>query len=300
MGFAQSKANVSIKFHDREIYYPADKDNNPIYIHITIANTGTETFRFKLANDRNFSVDFQTANVKNKRLAQTQSLVKKRTTNQTVYFKEIALESGEEYSFIENLKDYIEIESPSIYYISLKFYPELYENNDNFIESNRLSLQIRPSPNVAASSIVPITEETSLILQKEEISPDKVVEQTIIARQKSLWDQYFLYIDVESMLQRTPALKRKYNSVSVLERQKMLESFKVDLMQSRIENDIIAIPESFQIQRTSYTPNEGFVEVIEWFSYPNYKEKKSYTYKVRQRDGVWMIYDYSVVNLGTE
>ena len=30
------------------------------------------------------------------------------------------------------------------------------------------------------------------------------------------------------MLQRTPALKRKYNSVSVLERQKMLESFKVD------------------------------------------------------------------------
>ena len=80
----------------------------------------------------------------------------------------------------------------------------------------------------------------------------------------------------------------------------MLESFKVDLMQSRIENDIIAIPESFQIQRTSYTPNEGFVEVIEWFSYPNYKEKKSYTYKVRQRDGVWMIYDYSVVNLGTE
>ena len=72
MGFAQSKANVSIKFHDREIYYPADKENNPIYIHITIANTGTETFRFKLANDRNFSVDFQTANVKNKRLKQDQ------------------------------------------------------------------------------------------------------------------------------------------------------------------------------------------------------------------------------------
>lgn len=300
MGFAQSKANVSIKFHDREIYYPADKENNPIYIHITIANTGTETFRFKLANDRNFSVDFQTANVKNKRLAQTQSLVKKRTTNQTVYFKEIALESGEEYSFIENLKDYIEIESPSIYYISLKFYPELYENNNNFIESNRLSLQIRPSPNVAASSIIPITEETSLILQKEEISPDKVVEQTIIARQKSLWDQYFLYMDLEEMLKRDPVRNRRYSIVSAEDRILMLRNYREDLKSNRIDKDIVAVPSKFVIEKTEYSQTKGSVKVIEWFDNGTFLEKKRFTYYVKQQDGVWMIYDYTVDNLGTE
>ena len=71
-------------------------------------------------------------------------------------------------------------------------------------------------------------------------------------------------------------------------------------MQSRIENDIIAIPEKFQIEKTTYTPTEGNVVVTEWFKYPNYHEKKSYTYKVRQKEGIWIIYDYTVVNLGTE
>ena len=35
----------------------------------------------------------------------------------------------------------------------------------------------------------------NLYIMPMDISPDKVVEQTIIARQKSLWDQYFLYMD---------------------------------------------------------------------------------------------------------
>ena len=34
--------------------------------------------------------------------------------------------------------------------------------------------------------------------------------------------------------------------------------------------------------------------------YPNFKEKKNYVYKVRQREGIWQIYDYTVTNLGTE
>ena len=29
-------------------------------------------------------------------------------------------------------------------------------------------------------------------------------------------------------------------------------------------------------------------------------KKKRYTYKVRQREGIWQIYDYNVVNLRTE
>ena len=81
---------------------------------------------------------------------------------------------------------------------------------------------------------------------------------------------------------------------------RMLQSFKGDLMQARIENDIVAVPESFQIEKTTYSPTEGSVTVIEWFKYPNFSEKKRYTYKVWQREGIWKIYDYTVVNLGTE
>ena len=295
-----SKASVSIKYHNRAIYYPGNSADNPINIHITIKNEGTETLRFKLADDRMFSLDFNAFTVKNTRLPNTENLIEKRTSNTTVYFREIALEQGEEYSFIENLKDYINIENPSVYYLEMSFYPELYKSKFISINSNRLTLEVRPSPSAVSSSYIPVSAQTAEILKPEALAPDKIVEQTIIARQKSLWDQYFLYMDVESLIQRNPSLKKKYITVSAEERSRMVQSFKGDLMQSRIENDIVAVPESFQIEKTTYSPTEGSVTVIEWFKYPNFSEKKRYTYKVWQREGIWKIYDYTVVNLGTE
>ncbi len=295
-----SSISVSIKYYNKTIYYAGNSADNPIFVHVSIKNKGTETLRFKLADDRMFSLDFNAYTVQHDMLEQTASIIEKRSTNQTVYFREISLEQGEEYSFIENVKDYIKIQEPSIYYLELMFYPELYKSKYLSVKSNRLTLETRPSTSSASSSIIPVEAQTVDILQATDLSPDKVVEQTIISRQKSLWDQYFLYMDVESLLKKTPSLNKKYAAVSADERERMIQSFKADLMQSRIENDIIAIPEKFQIERTSYTPNEGTVVVTEWFKYPNYSEKKSYTYKVYQREGIWLIYDYTVVNLGTE
>lgn len=282
------------------MYYPGSQDSNPVLVHISIKNNSTETKRFKLADDRMFSIDFDVITIKNQTLPQSENLIKKRTTNRTVYFREIALDNGEEYSFTENLKDYIDITDPAVYYADLKFYPELYKSKYISLDSNRLTLEVRPSPSAAASSILPVTDNTAELLKPEDISPDKVVERTIIARQKSLWDQYFLYIDIEAMLQRNAVAKRKYNAVSADERARLLKNYKADLMQSRIDNDIVAVPESFEIEKTLYSRTEGTVTVTEWFKYPNFREKKSYVYKVRQREGIWQIYDYVVTNLGTE
>ncbi len=295
-----SKASVSIKYYDRTIYYPDETDTNPVNIHITVKNNSDETLRFKLADDRAFSCDFNVFTTKSSRLEQTEKLIEKRTTNTTVYFREISLEKGEEYSFVENLKDYVKIKDASVYYVELLFYPELYKSRYLSASSNRLTLEIHPPVSASAAGFIPVENNTKAVLKPMEISPDKVVEQTIIARQKSLWDQYFLYMDIPALMQRNSVLKRKYISVSADERIKMIENYKMDLMSSRIDNDIIAVPEKFQIEKTTYTPSEGTVVVIEWFKYPNFSEKKSYTYKVRQYEGIWQIYDYVVVNLGTE
>ena len=300
---AQSRiqnAAVSIKFYDKTMYYPDAADSNPVFIHITVRNTGTDTLRFKLADDRMFSIDFNAYTIKNERLAQTETLIRKRTTNQTVYFREIALEAGEEYSFVENLKEYLTVANPSVYYVDLTFYPELYRFRDERIASNRLTLEVRPSPSAASSSSIPVEAGTVRILQPEAIPPDQVVERTIVARQKSLWDQYFLYMDVEAMLERTPSQKRRYRAASADERERMVDAYKSDLMQSRIDGDIVSVPERFQIEKTVYSQTEGSVLVTEWFNNRTYYEKKSYTYRLRQREGVWQIYDYTVVNLGTE
>ena len=296
-----AQASVSIKYYNRSIFYPGKSADNPVNVHITIKNNGAETLRFKLADDRAFSLDFNAYTTKNTTLEKTAEIIERRSSNRTVYFREISLEQGEEYSFIENVKDYLKIDEPSVYYLELNFYPELYKSKKYLtLNSNRLTLEIRPSPSALASSYIPVGQITSEILKPEDLSPDKVVEQTIIARQKSLWDQYFLYLDVEALLEGNPKLNSKYRSVSADERARMLESYKADLMQTRIDNDIVAVPERFQIELTTYTPTEGTVVVTEWFKYPNFSEKKKYTYKVRQKEGIWQIYSYSVQNLGTE
>ncbi len=293
-------AEVSIQFYNRTMYYPGNSESNPIYVHVTVRNQGPDTLRFKLADDRMFSVDFKAVNLKNAKLPETQLLQQKRSTSQTVYFREITLEPEEEYSFTENLKNYIEITDPSIYYVVLNFYPELYRDQNNYISSKRLTLEVRPSPAAAASTSIAIQSDTSAILQAEEISPDKVVEQTIIARQQNFWDQYFLYMDLEEMLKRNPSRSRRYNSAGADSRNEMLREFKADLMQNRIDYDIVAVPYRFQIENTTYNQTKGTVTVLEWFKNNTYIEKKRYVYYVRQRDGIWQIYNYDVVNLESE
>ncbi len=293
-------AQVIIKFYDRTMYYPENAEENPMYVHVSIVNKGAENLRFKLADDRAFSLDFNAHTLKNTTLPYTQDLTEKRSRSQTVYFREISIGPGEEYSFIENAKRYVKFSEPSIYYLEMVFYPELYKTKIAGLQSNRLSLEVRPSPSAASGTSLPVEKNTAVLLKPEQISPDKVVEQTIVARQKSLWDQYFLYMDIEQMMLRNPDIQRRYRAASADERNRMLQNYKADLMQERIDSDIVAVPEKFSIENTSYSQTEGTVTVTEWFKYPNYREKKSYIYKVYQRDGIWQIHDYNVTNLGTE
>lgn len=291
---------VSIKLYNKTLYYPGESLDNPIYVHITVANKGSETLRFKLADDRMFSIDFSAFNAKNTKLPYTEEIIKKRTTDRIVYFREIALETGEEYSFVENLKDYVQITEPAIYYFELDFFPELYKSKYNKIDSNRLRIDVKPSPSASGVTKIPVSNEMISVLKPESISPDKVVEQTIVARQKNLWDQFFLYMDIEKMLTRDQARKRKYTTLSDMDRNRMIQDYKLDLMQARIDNAIVAIPESFYIEKTVYTQTEGSVSVIQWFKYDTFREKKRYVYSVQKRDEIWHIYDYTVENLGTE
>ena len=83
-----SKAEISISFYKKSVYYTGNAVDNPINIYITIENKGPETLRFKLADDRAFSLDFNARTVKNEPLKQTEDIIRKRTTNQTVYFRE--------------------------------------------------------------------------------------------------------------------------------------------------------------------------------------------------------------------
>ncbi|MFQ3548062.1 MAG: hypothetical protein SNJ56_06960, partial [Termitinemataceae bacterium] len=135
---------------------------------------------------------------------------------------------------------------------------------------------------------------------RQNLPPDQVIEYMLTARQKSQWEKFFLYLDIEAMVTRDGVRKRLYLAESAEGRQKILERYRKDLMSAVVDGDIAMIPIEFTIERTSYGAQEGTVTVLEKFRYGTYVEKKRYTYYVQRKDGVWVVVDYSVINLGTE
>lgn len=55
---------VSIRFYDKSVYYPGGASSEPIFVKVAITNNGKETMRFKLADDRSFSIDFSLVSTK--------------------------------------------------------------------------------------------------------------------------------------------------------------------------------------------------------------------------------------------
>jgi hypothetical protein len=193
-------------------------------------------------------------------------------------------------------------------------YPELYRTGTTVslgaggrpgaavpLESNRLSLNIRP-PALPGPSGLPLAMdmETNANLVREKLPPDQVVNYILTARQKSQWEKFFLYLDLEAMIIRGAPRQRQWLAESEEGRRRMLARYRSELEAAVTDGDIATIPMEFQIELTRYSAEEGTVSVLEKFKTGSYIERKRYTYYLRQRDDVWTIVDYTVLNLGTE
>jgi hypothetical protein len=293
---------LSIRYFDKRIYY---LQGDPIFVQITIANTSPTAYRFALAEDRAFSIVFDVRTMTNQAVNPAPTLVRRQSTNQQVFFREITVESGESFSFVEDLRNYIDLDKSGSYVVQVRMYPELYRTASSVspvpLESNRLSLNIRP-PALPTPSGLPqaMDAETNANLVREKLPPDQVVNYILTARQKNHWEKFFLYLELEDMIKRDATRQRQWLAASEEDRQRMLARYRSELEKEVTDGDIATIPMEFQIERTTYSAEEGTVSVLEKFKTGNYIERKRYTYYLRQRDAVWTIVDYTVLNLGTE
>jgi len=288
----------NIRFLDRKIYYI---ESDPIFIQITINNKTPSTYRFKLADERVFSLDFDIRTMTNRRLTEADNLIRKRTEYQQIYFREIAIESGESFSFVENLRDYVKIIQPGSYRLKALIFPELYRAVNFVFESNYLALNLRPAA-IPGPDGIPLEMDvaTGAVLVCQPIPPDEVVSYMITARQQSQWERFFLYLDVEKMISREAAQKQRWNTENEEGRRNMVKEYRKNLQNSVIDGDINVIPSSFNIERTEYNNNEGTVTVLAKFKYANFTELRRYTYYLERKDNIWKIVNYTVRGLGTE
>jgi hypothetical protein len=295
-GAAQADTGFTIRFSDKKVYFLGDE----ILLEALIVNTGASTLRFKVAENRVFNLDFDVRTPTNVALEHARKFTDERVSDQPVFFREMSLEPGEQYAIVVNLADYAAFTQPGLYVLQATFYPELFRSPTSpAITSNRLSLNLRPGPATQAMRAA-VDTETGVLLARQPLPPDQVVAWTISARQKSEWDKFFLYLDLEQLLRRSAGQDRVWRNSSEEARRAMVEQFRQDLRQSRIDGDINVIPSSFVIQKTTYGPNEGTVQVLERFAYSDYTELKSYTYRLQRQDKYWIIVDYEIKNLGTE
>jgi hypothetical protein len=292
-------------------------ESSPVNVQVTITNNSPATYRFKLADERIFSVDFDVRTVSNQPLESADALIRKRTQYQHIFFREIAVESGESFSFVEDLRDYVNLKQPGSFVVRARVYPELYRPVSTnslavvstgggapsaaVLESNRLNLNLRP-PVIPGPDGIPLQMDiaTNAVLVREKLPPDQVVDYMLTARQKSQWEKFFLYLDLEAMLSRDAVRKRKWLAEGEEGRRRMVEDYRQELRGSLIDGDIAVIPSEYVMERTQYNNFEGTVTVLEKFKSANFTELRRYTYQLRQKDNIWTIVDYSVIKLGTE
>ena len=191
IAFSQTDGiEFNIRFFDKQIYFT----DSAVYIKAEIINNTMAPFRFKVADNKVYNLDFDVRSLTNIRLNHSDTFIRERNKNQAVFYREISLEPGEAYSFTDDLANYIDFEEAGVYLVQAVFYPELPAGSiDNIILSgNTLTLSLRPQAGISAME-ARIDDLTGEVLQKEMMPPDMVVDYILKARQKTQWDKFFLY-----------------------------------------------------------------------------------------------------------
>jgi hypothetical protein len=301
-GFAAGEGSVSlaINYSEKRIYYLGDSQH-PVLLDVVLTNNSDSTFRFKSAENRFYNLDFEVSTPSNLLLEHSRKFIKSKYANQPVFFRDVSLDPGERFGIALSLNDFVEFTQPGLYTIQALFYPELSATPGAAapLRSNPLSLSLRPAV-VFPEEKARIEAETGALLAREPLPPDEVVSYTLKARQKSQWEKFFLYLDLESLYTQSPGRAESYRRMSEENRRSALAAFRRQLTSQVVDTDIVLIPSDFEILETHYTPFEATVLVTEKFKQRDFTEVKRYTYSLTRKDRIWLISRYETVNLGTE
>jgi hypothetical protein len=293
---AAAEPTLSIRFFDKRIFFPGSE----IPVMVTIANSGDSTYRFKLAVDRLFSLSFEARTPTNRALDMADAYKSAMGESKPVFYREVAIKPGEEYSFKEGLERFIRIDGPGAYIVTASFYPELVGPGSTVpLTSNALSLSVRPSPGLPPASDA-VASGSAEILKPLPLPPDEVVRRTIVALQKGLWGEFFLYLDLESLLSMDPDRKAAFDADSDEGRRIAVERYRADLRAAASGDSVAQRPYFFDILETRYTLARGYVTVLEKFQDRQLHLIKEYTYELVRKGEVWYVLGYTVHNKGVE
>ncbi len=292
--------SVGIKLVEQKIYFL----NDDIEIKITVKNDAVDMRQFRIADNRVFSLDFDVRTASN-RPSDYHSVrfQNNRNTLKPVFYRDVSLSPGEEYSLTVSLSDYIALKDAGLYYVQAVFFPDLYmADAAPSLTSNKLTLNIRPAVQSPAER-VEVEARVERARQRDTLPPDEVVTYMLKARMADEWAKFFLYINLEDLyLNRyltTRQNRDQFNRLSEAAKHLRVNGYKKQIMAGKDEWQLVLLPHTFEIVETRYTPFAATVKARQIYQHPDYKEPRLYTYTLKRSGNVWEITDYLVANINT-
>ena len=181
---------------------------------ITISNETDGIYRFKLADDRVYSISFEARTPANRLLDLSDAYKVAMSLVQARLLPRAGDQARRGILVQGGTRALRRVDAAGNYTVKAAFYPELVALRGRApYRLNVLSLSVRPSPGLppASESIQAVTGEA---LKAQALPPDEVVRRTIVARQKELWNEFFLYMDLEALLSRDQDRKKEYDAAS--------------------------------------------------------------------------------------
>ena len=299
-GAGANGLSIGIKLVEQKIYFL----NDEIDIKITVKNDSVDPQQFRVADNRVFSLDFDVRTATNRPEQYHSDLFKNnRNTLRPVFYRDVSLSPGEEYSVTVKFGDYIALRDPGLYYVQAVFFPDLYmEDSSPSIASNKLALNIRP-PVSSPDERVAIEARVDRAEQRDTLPPDEVITYMLKARMTDEWAKFFLYINLEKLyinsFLKTRRNRDQFNRLSEADKKMKVTAYKNQITAGKAEWYLVLRPDSFEIVETSYTPFEAMVKVRQVFQHPDYKEPRLYTYFLERAGNVWELTNYIVENVNT-
>lgn len=295
--FAQiTNPSVNIRFYNKKIYTP----DSQIQILVELENETQNPIAFFLADNKLYNVKVRVSSLKGVLCDPSDFYLKTMALQEPYRYKEVVLQPNERYSFRLTLSDYVVIDKAESYEVSVRFYGNLIRNSGEASVSNTLYLNIgteeenRPQ---TTDRKAPASKESQ---KRIKMAPDKAVAFTIDAMMNRKWDDFFLYIDLESLYLKNADRKEQYLSRPEEIRKALLKDYRNKMTEGNAEKEFVLIPSRYEITLTTYNETNAQVTVLEYFDRVTFTEKKEYKYRLEKKDSIWMIEDYIVRNLGID
>lgn len=198
--FASAELRYSIRYHNKNIYYPS----SPIELKLTLSNTITPDSKdeyFVIADDLRHSFGFDLRTLTGYPIPFAEGYI--HALNNPGSYRHIYLAPGQELSMVINLNEWVDISRSDQYRLSGYFYPRLRGEDKEICQADTV-VNLTVLPETEQRWTEQLNAEIREALINRNIDPWNVVNETLQSRSRSKYNRAIIYLDIDSLARNLP------------------------------------------------------------------------------------------------